>query len=158
MKKLLFFSTIVIALIATSCKGDGATENKPSAQDSVLMDFQDSVATVSQTGDTVPVANASGLKVGNGGQAASDKPALEAPNVPVTAETATDKLLKQYNAELIALIEASKSGKGLSDDAVKKFNELQNELNELQKSGKLSDTQKELFKVTSDAYAKLKNK
>ena len=145
MKKLLFFSTIVIALIATSCKGDGATENKPSAQDSVLVDFQDSVAAVSQAGDT-------------GGQVASDKPSLEKPNVPVTAETATDKLLKQYNAELIALIEASKSGKGLSDDAVKKFNELQNELNELQKSGKLSDTQKELFKVTSDAYAKLKNK
>ena len=56
------------------------------------------------------------------------------------------------------LIDASKNGSKPSEEATQKFMDLQSQLEELDNSGKLSTTQKELFKVTKDAYNMLKSK
>ena len=64
-------------------------------------------------------------------------------------------MLKQYNEEFLKLVQESKSGKTIDTKAIDK---LLSELNALEKNGKLSETQKQLLKATTDAYEQFKNK
>ena len=96
------------------------------------------------------------LKAGNV-PAPADK-TTEKQKVPVRPETPTDKLLKQYNEAMVALIDASKTGGDAKEAADKQFNDIKAQLEELDKNGKLSDTQKELFNVTNNAYNMLNSK
>ena len=75
--------------------------------------------------------------------------------VDKTVDFLTDKLLKQYSEAFIALIPSIKAGK-LDEAANKKFLDLQSQLDQLDKNGQLSATQKDLFKVTTDTYNKMK--
>lgn len=156
MKKILYITALALAVLATSCNGggkdSGSATTSGSAQDTATVQSADSASK--------EVADAPNVLMPGAVNKAADKskPQLEAPKVPVTPESATDKLLKEYNAALITLIEAKQKGGNLSDDDVKKFDDLQSELSNLDKSGKLSATQKELFKITTDTYEKLKSK
>lgn len=96
------------------------------------------------------------LKVGN--VPAPANKAAEKAKVPAKPETPTDKLVKQYNEAMLALIDASKAGGDAKEAANKHFNEIKAQLEELDKSGKLNDTQKELVNVTNNAYNMLNSK
>lgn len=96
------------------------------------------------------------MKVGNLPDAASK--AAEKPKVPAKPETPTDKLIKQYNEAMLALIDASKTGGEAQEAAIKHFNEIKAQLEELDKNGKLNATQKDLFNVTNNAYNMLNSK
>jgi len=150
----------MLAVAATSCNGSGNTSTtsgestsqvEESVADSVSTDsVSSSDGQVSQDANTQAM-----LPVSKDITAKSDKPVE--PKVQPKPESEIDKLVKQYSDAMVSLIEASKGGK-IDEAANKKFLELQSELEALDKSGKLSETQKELFKVTNDAYNMLKNK
>lgn len=83
------------------------------------------------------------------------QPSAKAENAktPAKPETETDKLFKQANEALTALLIASKNGEKVDPKA---FLELKEKIEALDKQGKLSDTHKELYKVMSDAYNRIK--
>ena len=163
MKRYFLFASVMLALAAVSCNGGGngstsgnvsqSSEGQPVADSVAQAQAQDNAATPSVL---MPGA------VGNGNASASatapEKKKLEAPKVPVTPETPTDKLIKQYNDELVALIQSSQQDGKLDEAKVKAFAHLGKQIEALDKEGKLSTNQKELFKVASDAYTKLINK
>ena len=74
---------------------------------------------------------------------------------PKKPESSTDKLLKQYSETFINYALDTKAGKATDD---KQLLELKEQLEKLEKSGGLTDDQKELFKATNDAYNQFKNK
>ena len=163
MKHLFYTSAVILAFLFVSCNGN--TSSNSAAKNS---------AAVSQ--DTVNAQNIDSTSNSNNIDANTTLESNKTPQnqditnnnnqtnneagkskTPVKPETPTDKLLKQYNEAMGALIDASKNGK-LSEEATQKFMDLQTQLEELDNSGKLSTTQKELFKVTKDAYNMLKSK
>ena len=155
MKKLLYFTILMLAVFAMSCNGTGENSAKTSQEVS-----QDTSSI--QADSLAPNSEAQPLNLPTKDNATPAAPQqakpLEKPTVPVTSETPTDRLLKQYSEALIALIEASHSEKGIDDSANQKFLDLQGQLEKLEKGDKLSTTQKELFKATNEAYTKLKSK
>ncbi len=160
MKKIFYLVALVLAVAATSCNGSG---NNSASTASQVSHAQLDAAPTSVSHDSVANAGevSQGADVQNfpkvGKVASQDAKPLEAPKVQPKPESETDKLLKQYNEEMVALIEKSKNGANL-DNATQKLLELQSKLEQLDKSGKLSETQQELFKVTNNAYNMLKNK
>ena len=74
---------------------------------------------------------------------------------PKKPESSTDKLLKQYSETFVNYVLDTKAGKATDD---KQLLELKEQLEKLEKSGGLTDNQKELFKATNDAYNQFKNK
>lgn len=160
MKKLFYISALMLAVAATSCNGSGNTSTTSGESTSQVEEsIADSVSTDSVSSSNEQVSQdantQSMLPVSKDIAAKSDKPVE--PKVQPKPESETDKLVKQYSDAMVSLIEASKGGK-IDEAANKKFLELQSKLEALDKSGKLSETQKELFKVTNDAYNMLKNK
>lgn len=161
MKRYFLFASVMLALAAVSCNGggNGSTSGNVS-QSSEGQPVADSVAQAQDNAATPSVLMPGA--VGNGNASASatapEKKKLEAPKVPVTPETPTDKLIKQYNDELVALIQSSQQDGKLDEAKVKAFAHLGKQIEALDKEGKLSTNQKELFKVASDAYTKLINK
>ena len=148
----------MLAVAATSCNGSGNTSTTSGESTSQVEEaVTDSVSTDSVSSSNEQVSQDANtqamLPVSKDIAAKSDKPV----EPKVQPESETDKLVKQYSDAMVSLIEASKGGK-IDEVANKKFLELQSELEALDKSGKLSETQKELFKVTNDAYNMLKNK
>ena len=161
MKKIFYLVALVLAVAATSCNGSGNNSASTASQASqAQLDAaptsvsHDSVANAGEASQGADVQNFP--KVGK--VASQDAKPLEAPKVQPKPESETDKLLKQYNEEMVALIEKSKNGANLDNATNQKFLELQSKLEQLDKSGKLSETQQELFKVTNNAYNMLKNK
>lgn len=167
MKKLLFLSVAVLALAATSCgnSGDSSASGKTStssanADKGANVENIDTASVktaqpVKPVGGEVPLPNLSVNNAGNQNSAASPKNNAQTPKVTPRPETPTDKLLKQYNEAFVALIPTLKTGK-LDEAANKKFLDLQSQLDQLDKNGQLSATQKELYKVTTDTYNKMK--
>ena len=167
MKKLVFLSVVVLAFAATSCGNSG--ESSASGKTSTGSANADKGANVENidtasikpsqpvkpVGGEVPLPNLSVNNAGNQNSVASPKSNTAAPKVTPRPETPTDKLLKQYNEAFVALIPSMKTGK-LDEAANKKFLDLQSQLDQLDKSGQLSATQKELYKVTTDTYNKMK--
>ena len=162
MKKLLFLSVAVLALAATSCGNSGESSASGAAGAKVEEADGAKGAKVENT-DIGEVKTAQPLEpvstngplpqIANG--AAGAQKGAEAPKAKPRPETPTDKLLKQYNEAFIALIPSIKAGK-LDEAANKKFLDLQSQLDQLDKNGQLSATQKDLFKVTTDTYNKMK--
>ena len=150
----------MLAVAATSCNGSGNTSTTSGESSSQVEEsVADSVSTDSVSSSNEQVSQDANtqamLPVSKDIAAKSDKPVE--PKVQPKPESEIDRLVKQYSDAMVSLIEASKGGK-IDEAANKKFLELQSELEALEKSGKLSETQKELFKVTNDAYNMLKNK
>ena len=77
---------------------------------------------------------------------------------PAKAETETDRLLKSLNETFINMAVASKEGKQVDTEMSKKFIEIKNKLDEMEKNGQLDNTQKQLLKATNDAYDKYMKK
>jgi hypothetical protein len=156
MKKLFCLSLITLALAATSCGGSSNASGQAGtkAQDTIGTNKGNAVKEDVSVGEAKPMG-----EVKNDGS----KPELgtvnkkETPKVKATPETDVDKLVKQYNDALVALITASK-GTQIDEAAEKKLLDLKAQIDELDKGGKLSKTQKELVKVVDDTYAKLKNR
>lgn len=155
MKKLFCLSLIALALAATSCGGSSNASGQAGskAQDTVGTNKGNAVKEGVSVGEAKPMG-----EVKNDGS----KPELGTVNkndpqkVKPTPETDIDKLVKQYNDALVELINASKGN--LDEAAEKKLLDLKAQIDELDKGGKLSKTQKELVKVVDDTYAKLKNR
>ncbi len=178
MKKILFFSVIILALVSASCKNGGKDsksvqkDSAPSVPSAVVSDSDTVKAATPEmpaqqpsqanapavTSAKVPVAPVPGLEKTKTPTLAPPQKPAEKPKVPVKPESDTDKLIKQYSVAMLSLIEASKTGGDAEETATQQFIELQGQLDKLEKSGQLSDTQKELFKVTTDAYNRMKSK
>ena len=149
MKISYILAVVALMLMAGSCDGNrkdsGSNVNAASRQELVGDSIKnvsavDSVSPETAKDPAVPVQSL-----------AKDANAAKA---SVKPETAADRLVKQYGETLVALIQASKAGKP-DEAAAKKFDELKRQLEELDKRGKLSTNQKELFKATNDAFEKL---
>ena len=156
MKKLFCISLIALALAATSCGGSSNASGQAGSKS------QDTVGTnkgkVVKEGVAVGEAKPMGEVKNNGPQLELGTVNKNDPQkVKATPETDVDKLVKQYNDALVALITASK-GTQIDGAAEKKLLDLKAQIDELDKGGKLSKTQKELVKVVDDTYAKLKNR
>ena len=181
MNKLVYIIVMIIALGFCSCKNEGGKEATKSvasndAPASTVVSDSDSVnaaAPVAVKEEATPVApvapsntkaptvlSVPGKSANNAPQAPAvnekQKP-VETPKVPARPETETDKLVKQFNEALVALISSSKSGKA-DEAATNKFMELQAQLDELENNGELNEPQKELVKVVKDTYGKLNAK
>lgn len=163
MKKLIFASLVSLTLMSTACSGGGNGDKASGAAPG-----NESVENKGGDGQATNPANAAADKMQPQGQIENPqtpnlrtgtlpdgKQNLEQPKVKPHAETETDKLLKQYNEAFVALIPSSKSGK-IDDAALKRCQDLQAQIAQLEKEGKLSETQKSLFHATSDAFSKLK--
>jgi len=83
---------------------------------------------------------------------------LQSSKKEVTPDSDADELLKQYSATFINMVQASKQGKNVDPADTQKIIDFQNQLDKLEKSGQLTDVQKQLFKVTNDAYNAFKKK
>ena len=155
MKRYFLFASVMLALAAVSCNGggNGSTSGNVS-QSSEGQPVADSVAQAQDNAATPSVLMPGAVGKGNASASATapEKKKLEAPKVPVTPETPTD------NDELVALIQSSQQDGKLDEAKVKAFAHLGKQIEALDKEGKLSTNQKELFKVASDAYTKLINK
>lgn len=168
MKHLIYIFVVILASVFVSCSGNTSNNSSTTNSSSSTAMSQDTASNqnTDTTGNTnqadVDLSKIESSKAPTNQEITNNndnaKPELEKPNVPVKPETPTDKLLKQYNEALGALIEASKNGGTPSEEATHKFMNLQTQLEELESSGKLSTTQKELFKVTKDAFNMLKSK
>lgn len=161
MKRYFLFAAVILALATVSCKGDGKAsgDGSQATQPSPMIDSvaQDDDSTAPQV--LMPGAVGSNTtNTANSAAPVQEKNKVEAPKVPARPETSTDKLIKQYNEDLVALIQSSQQNGKLDDAKVKAFIELQQRIEDLDKNGQLSANQKELFKVASDAYTKLINK
>lgn len=165
MKHLFYTSAMILALVFVSCNGNTSSNSaaKSSAavsQENVNTQNIDSTSNSNNIDPNIPKLEANKTPqnqniTNNNNQTNSEAGKAK---TPVKPETPTDKLLKQYNEAMGALIDASKNGSKPSEEATQKFMDLQTQLEELDNSGKLSTTQKELFKVTKDAYNMLKSK
>lgn len=145
MKKKLFFCSFVLCLAVTACTSSNENASKRAIP---------AHATTSDTSSTQasPTANST--------TASPTAPSL--PKVGTTSlpkpkkpESSTDKLLKQYSETFVNYVLDTKAGKATDD---KQLLELKEQLEKLEKSGGLTDDQKELFKATNDAYSQFKNK
>jgi hypothetical protein len=163
MKHLFYTSAVILAFLFVSCNGNTSSNSaeKNSAavsQDTVNAQNIDSTKSNNIDANTTLESKKTPLNqeiTNNNNQTNNEAGKAK---TPVKPETPTDKLLKQYNEAMGALIDASKNGSKPSEEATQKFMDLQTQLEELDNSGKLSTTQKELFKVTKDAYNMLKSK
>lgn len=163
MKKFFILALAMMALTATSCNGSGNASDKVGSQaagqsqeavndNAATSSDGDSVqAPIKERGEVAPLS-----KDQAPGVATNPKP-LEQPKVQPKPESEVDKMLKQYNELMVAMILAHNEGKD-DKESTQQFLNIKGQLDKLDKSGKLSDTQKELFKVTNDAYNKLQNK
>lgn len=139
MKKIIFIVAMVSCMALTACNGSSNDTSKrdvrPAPQAITDSTNADTAATVAPT--TMPVAT----------QATPQAP-QQAPR-PVKPESSTDKLLKQYNEVFVNLVLDKKAGKDIDTKEIEK---LKSQLEQLDKNGGLDATQKELLKVTNDAY------
>ena len=175
MNKSIFSLVVFSSLALASCNNGGgqASQSISKGEATVESTNDSSTDSVNNNGNAAPAneqvpqvdrapmgeeanVKAPEMKVGN--LPNREAKTAETPKVPVRPETPTDKLLKQYNEAMVALIDAAKNGGEAKEDADKKFNAIRAQLEELEKSGKLSDTQKELFQVTNNAYNMLNSK
>ena len=147
MKKKLFFCSFVLCLTMTACTGSSDNASKraiPAPSHATTSDTSSTQASPTANSTTASPMAPSLPKVGT--------TSLPKPKKP---ESSTDKLLKQYSETCVNYVLDTKAGKATDD---KQLLELKEQLEKLEKSGGLTDNQKELFKATNDAYNQFKNK
>lgn len=146
-RKLILASALALVLAACTTSGnDSKQSSSPASQATPAQ--QESVNSDTASVSSIPHVSLEGAKV----------PITRnniTPKSPKASNNKADNMLKQYNEEFLKLVQESKSGKAIDTKAIDK---LLSELNALEKNGKLSETQKQLLKATTDAYEQFKNK
>ncbi len=147
MKKKLFFCAFVLCLTMTACTGSSDNASKRAIP-------APSHATTSDTSSTQASPTANSITASPTAPSLPQVGTTSLPK-PKKPESSTDKLLKQYSETFVNYVLDTKAGKAVDD---KQLLELKDQLEKLEKSGGLTDDQKELFKATNDAYNQFKNK
>ena len=149
MKHSFLIFVLLACFALTSCNGsDSKQANAPSSKPSI-----EEMTTDNDSANPVSLPNqATQPKVIDPAKSEINNPK------PAKAETETDRLLKSLNETFINMAVASKEGKQVDTEMSKKFIEIKNKLDEMEKNGQLDNTQKQLLKATNDAYDKYMKK
>lgn len=157
MKKTFAILTLALSFTLISCNGNADNNSSKAASssaDTTTAQVADTTATIVNNDGEAPAAVTP--------TTATPTTATPAANVkqngPVKPETEADKLLKQYSEAFINQIQASQAGKGINKAEEQHLNDLMEKLNQMEKDGKLSESQKQLLKATNDAYNQFKKK
>ena len=153
MKKIILLAIVALGFTFVACNGsnDDKTNSASTASVSQATEATNTnVEAQTEAPSQNPVMPNLGVPTADGKQAVKNND-LENPK-PARAETPTDRLMKSYNEAFVNMVLDKQAGKEISEEAKKNLAELQSKLGELEKSGKLNETQKQLLKATNDAY------
>ena len=156
MKKIFAIMTLAFSVSLISCSGnaDGSSSQTTSdVADTTAAQVVDSTAT-----STAPSEKAPSIVTTTSDNPTATPAAILKDKGPVKPDSEADKLLKQYNEAFLDQVQAIQTGKELGEADKQRFIDLQNSLEQMEKSGKLSEQQKQLLKATTDAYNQFKKK
>ena len=153
MKKHILLFIMTAGALLTSCNVNGGSSklgNESSTQ-AVAEQTENSNDSLNPTTTTLPNVN---------GNSAGLNPIVVDTSTPPSGKqlSETDKMLVNYNEEFLKMVQSKQEGKQIDPESSKRFDEIQKKLQELEKAGKLNDNQKQLLKVTKDAYNTFKQK
>lgn len=164
MKKVVYILTLALAMSLAACNNgkESSKASSDNASDGMVVISTSAANEEAAAEATVQDGNASTpgeAAQPNGNQANPAQPS-PAPKAPFSAEDAVKykdgiKLVKDYSDELNKCIEAKTSGKEIDKATIQRISEIQKQLNELEKAGKMNQQLIDLKKVSDDVYNKV---
>ena len=158
MKKVVYILTLAVAMSLAACN----TANESSVSKSGDASGDKAVTATSAANEEVASVQDSNVETSDvAAQPNASQPKMQPPKAPFTPEEAAKfkegiELVKTYSDELNKCVDAKMSGKAIDEATKKRITEIQNQLDELEKAGKMNKKLIELKKVSDDVYNKIK--
>lgn len=161
MKKVVYILTLAVAVAITACNSGSESSQASSKGAGGSNVGHEKVDYVSSNPES-PAAQPSGVDV-NVTKDVNTGGAKTAPAAPFSPEDAAKykegiKLVKDYSDEINKCVDAKMSGNAIDEAQKQRITEIQNQLRELEKAGKMNQQLLELKKISDDVYTKVLEK